>query len=405
MTTWTKTNTTKTITIPVKSGHAPPAGCAGVIPGKPTLTFDAHELALAVAYCAYLNQIPKAREAEHAHSMSAMIDMHVDPASADFALLPSAGKLKDFVGTYLTGVVAAGLSYLFMQAEGYVWFGHFENGHGGNPGAKKSPDFVFEHGLTHELAISESKGTRKKKGQAFARKGYEKQVAPHLGYPIYHGTATRGFCVGSRFGDTLKADLVVHYTEPAPVAPPGGLASAPPVSKPPPYAPSWVQQASFTRSMDLVFGSSRRHSIYFDARFVSEQEIDWDWDWPPEAVNTVNWLDRDWIVHRRASIFRPRDGGPVIEFAINNPQALPVIWADFLLSPIDDLIWAFDKETYDAFRGELDLVRKTPPRFCPPPETFDRLRRRARETGGAVAANGLALLPISVWRATENVIG
>lgn len=396
MTTWTKTNIAKTIAVPVKTGHTPPVNCSGVIPTKTTLSFDAHELALAVAYCAYLDHIPKAQEAEHARSMSAMIDMHIDPKSDDFALLPSAGKLKDFVGTYLTGVVAAGLSYLFMQAEGYVWFGHFEKGNGGNPGATKSPDFVFEHGVTHELAISESKGTRKKKGQAFARKGYERQVAPHLGYPIYHGTATRGFCVGSRFGDTLKADLVVHYTKPAPVAPAGGSGNATPTAQVPRGQPSQVQQRSFARSMELVFGSWRR-SAYIDEGFASDLDVD---GWFPRDVATVDWLDREWIVHRKADVFRLSDDR-TIGFAVS-PQSFPWFLAEFILSPVDDLVWAFDKETYDAFRGEVALDRPTRFRFCPPPETFALLRQRARETGGAVAANGLALMPISFWRAMRS---
>ena len=72
-----------------------------------------------------------------------LVEQHVDDFGDDFAILASARSLKDFVKSYFVGTVAAGLAYLVMINEGYVWADHFENIGGGNPTHARKPDFAF----------------------------------------------------------------------------------------------------------------------------------------------------------------------------------------------------------------------------------------------------------------------
>ncbi len=174
MPSWIRAKTSKMVMVGPTVGRSPPALCSGVTPVTTNISFTPYELGRAIAFCAFRHSIPKRHEPAHVRAMTALLDLHVEPMAPAFALESSAKTLKDFVSTYLAGVVATGLAYLFMEVEGYAWCGHFENASGGNPSAKKSPDFVFEHQKTRATALMESKGRLKAGGKAFATQGYDR---------------------------------------------------------------------------------------------------------------------------------------------------------------------------------------------------------------------------------------
>lgn len=127
----------------------------------------------------------------------------------------SDGAVLGAVKSYFAGTVAAGIAYLAMIEEGYVWSDHFENLGGGQPGVRKSPDFVFA-GLTNGVALMESKGTRASGSTAFdgtLDRGYKKQVEPHLGYVVNGKGATHGYCIGAYLRSTSQAQLRIHHTQ------------------------------------------------------------------------------------------------------------------------------------------------------------------------------------------------
>lgn len=99
--------------------------------------------------------------------IQALVEQHVDYTSSDFAILKSADQFKDYVKSYFSGTIAAGLAYLAMIADGYVWADHFESIGGGNAYASQSPDFVFCHGAQGSTALVESKGTRSANSATF----------------------------------------------------------------------------------------------------------------------------------------------------------------------------------------------------------------------------------------------
>lgn len=401
MPSWSKSRVSKSISVHDTEGHAPSARCSGVKPVTTSFDFTPAELGLAAAFCANRYYIPKRLQAAHIRSMSAMIDLHVDASGPDFALESSAGQLKDFVGSYLTGVIATGLGYLFMEAEGYVWCGHFEDAAGGDPTATRSPDFVFEHGLTHDLALTESKGTRKPGGKSFARLGYKGQVAPHLGYSAFGRTATHGFCIGARLGPSTKADLVVIFTEPA--APPvAGLSTSPLPPQIPPSGPSPVQRASFDRAMELVFGPPGE----IDDGERRTGRVPWKTIRPNAEWTVVEWAGRQWIVSkRRRRVLLDDDwprSAPLATWAMYS-EVYGIVLADTSVPPIDAVRWGFDKAVFAAFQPSDDGgERDGAARYCINPEILATLRVEARSQGGAVLANGLALIPDAAFRRPDR---
>lgn len=160
--------------------------------------------------------------------MATLMEQHVDDSSNDFAILPTADTFKDYAKSYFAGTVAAGISYLAMIRDGYVWSDHFENVSGGSSSTKRTPDYVFA-GTGSGVALMESKGSRSASSSAFDRTiddGYAGQVEPHLGHAVGGATATHGFCIGAYLRSTTKAELRIHYTA-APVAGATGSAGDP----------------------------------------------------------------------------------------------------------------------------------------------------------------------------------
>lgn len=245
----------KNLGISNTQGH--PILQAGLLDRAPTITainFTPLELYGAMARCHYTHLInPHAVSWEVNHMLS-LLEQHVDDVSHPFDLLPSADTMKDFVLNYFIGTVAAGIAYLVMINDGYVWSDHWENLKGGTPGVKKSPDFVFAS-PTVGAALMESKGTRSATTSAFNRTvsdGYVKQVEPHLGTSIGGLTATHGYAIGSHLVSTTQACLNIHHTHvPASV---GGGGT-------PKVAPTVIQRHNYATAFSLAHGPNLGQQI------------------------------------------------------------------------------------------------------------------------------------------------
>ena len=151
-----------------------------------------------------------------------LIEPHVDDINNDFAVLASTDFLKDFVKSYFVGTVAAGLAYLAMTDNGYVWSDHFERVRSQQTRIKK-PDFVFS-GATTGVALMEAQGSRSGSAGAFnttVSDGYTDQVEPHLGSSILGATATHGYCIGAWLQSPKMAELFIHHTDVPAVTRPG----------------------------------------------------------------------------------------------------------------------------------------------------------------------------------------
>ncbi|BEV13208.1 hypothetical protein ATDW_37040 (plasmid) [Asticcacaulis sp. DW145] len=168
----------------------------------------------ATARCSHLHHIDTSLVTPESEMTRALIRQYVDDVSDNFAIDTGGKRFKDFVDNYFTGTVAAGLAYLAMVQENYVWFSHFERLKGGRPRYRKSPDFVFLD-KDFSCALVESKGSRLATSTAFNARveaGYLDQVHPHIGYPIGGIIATHGYCVGSYLSSSTQADLRIHFT-------------------------------------------------------------------------------------------------------------------------------------------------------------------------------------------------
>ena len=162
--------------------QAHPNSMAGVIGRKPsgsTMTFSQLELFGASARCSHLYLINPAIVSPKSQMIAKLIEPHVDDINNDFAVLASTDFLKDFVKSYFVGTVAAGLAYLAMTDNGYVWSDHFERVRSQQTRIKR-PDFVFS-GATTGVALMEAKGSRSGSAGAFnttVSDGYTDQGTP-----------------------------------------------------------------------------------------------------------------------------------------------------------------------------------------------------------------------------------
>jgi hypothetical protein len=191
------------------------AGVAGRTPAVTSITFTPVEFFGAAARCLHTHVINPAVVTPESLLLSALVAPHVDDVSAPFGVLGSADRFKDYARSYFAGTVAAGLAYLQMIADGYVWSDHFENL---ASVAGQTPDFVFARPGHPGVALVESKGTRRASVRGFnriVRAGYTRQVEPHLGSTIGTAAATHGFCLGGWLTSTQQADMLIHYTAPS----------------------------------------------------------------------------------------------------------------------------------------------------------------------------------------------
>lgn len=229
-------------------------GLLGRGPGVAGITFAPLELFGAMARCHYTHLInPHAVTWEVQH-MASLLEQHVDDYTHPFDILSSADTMKDYVKSYFVGTVAAGIAYLVMVNDGYVWSDHWENLAGGAPGVTKSPDFVFSS-PTHGTALMESKGTRSATTSAFnttVSNGYDQQVEPHLGQWIGGAQATHGYSIGAHLTTATQASLNIHHTAVPASAAGGGAAGGSPTS---------VQRQSFATAFTLAHGPSLGQQI------------------------------------------------------------------------------------------------------------------------------------------------
>jgi hypothetical protein len=228
----------------------------GRAPRVTTLNFTPFALFGAMARCHYTHLVNPSLVGWEAAHMQSLLEQHVEDQSPDFAILGSADTMKDYVKAYFAGTVAAGLAYLAMISDGYVWSDHWENiaGSKGAAGVRKSPDFVFAD-PNGAVALMESKGSCAASLADFDRTvtdGYVDQVEKHLGHCVGGAVASHGYCIGSHMTSPVQAALRIHHTDPF-------TASAPTAgpSDPPPD----VQRSSYASAFTLAHGPALRTAI------------------------------------------------------------------------------------------------------------------------------------------------
>ena len=283
------TSKAKDISATKTTGH--PSRNASLIarpPGVTTINFTPAEFFGAAARCCHLNVINPLAVTSESAMIQALIEQYVDDNSADFAILKTADNFKDYMKSYFAGTVAAGLAYLAMIADGYVWSDHFENVGGGNSKVTRTPDFVFARGGQGDAALVESKGTRYATAGRFdatVSKGYRRQIGPHLGYPVGTSTATHGYCIGAHLKSPTKAELNIHYTDLVAGGSPAGPATGPGTN-------SAVQRHNYA----TVFRLAHSEALAQQVRAARIQD-------DPIPFLQFDWLGRRWLTsHLIASL-------------------------------------------------------------------------------------------------------
>jgi hypothetical protein len=361
-------NTQKTISVTSINAHPSLNNAViGQPPGVKTLKFAPAELYAAAARTSHLHYInPSALTPEFA-MMSTLIGQHVDDTSLDFAILATADNQKDFIGTYFTGVVASALAYLALIADGYVWADHFENLGGGNPAKKTKPDFGFAHPYRPGTALLEAKGTRKGKLKKLinsAKKGYSKQIEPHLGHPVGNQTATHGFGVGSYLSSSKKAELTISYTETGPRSASASASTNHALIQRQGLATAFRLAHSEELSVQIRRGEAGRSEIFF-----------WAFDW----------MDRQWLTSWPHELSWIHD--------VFGEQQLRASWRIVTLPHLfSTRLFAIDRDTAEELLEQLSRHRAEAQfTFEPMPEN---IRRFAREANSAIFPDGLAYIPL-----------
>ena len=214
------TSASKDLPITAKLPYRSPLiNVIGRLPVSSSISFDWLEFMVPTAKASHLGYVAPNAAAAEVELMFRLVGPHVDDTVTAFGILATASSLKDYVGAFFTGTVAAGLAVRAMVDEGYVWFAHFE-ALGSTSPAASSPDYAML-GPALGIALLEAKGSAAKDKKTFVgavQKGYSKQVRPHLGHLIGGVTATHGYSVGTwmRFG--TDAEMRIAYTAPKPTA-------------------------------------------------------------------------------------------------------------------------------------------------------------------------------------------
>ena len=403
--------TWSTISKVLKSGpmtshpHSDPK-VVGRTPTGATLSFTPSELFGAAARSSHLHTVNIAIASWESVVMARLIEQYVDDVSPDFAILSKADTLKDYVKSYFAGTVAAGLAYLFMDREGYVWSDHFENVGGGNPKHGRKPDFVFA-GPATGLALMESKGSRSSTIGRFdstVLDGYEGQVEPHLGHTVGGQTAVRGYSVGSWMKPVTGASLRVHHTAP----PPPASRTLTPASVVPVSGQDenlvQIQKHNFATAFGLA------HSPLL-AQAIRGSD--------PESVRVeyvpflrFRWLGSYWVT---GAMVPPAAWGEVA----NLPFTTLIAKDDWpwMQAFSQSHLFAIRQDVAElAMRSFMDEGAESDSRSIPFEVMSEGLRNRARVSdqegrGGAVFADGLAMvrlesgvteLDLAVWRRGDD---
>ena len=370
--TWTAAQ--KSVAITRNTPHAlSRQGVNGRNLGPRTVTFGPGELFGAAARCSHLHYVDPLAVTPESEMVKALVAHHVDDAAGSFSFLPSASRFKDFVATHFTGTVAAGIAYLTMVQDGYVWVDHFENLGGGNTAVTKSPDFVFARDDHSGAALLESKGTRKANSRQFDNRvadGYLDQVEPHLGCAVGNAIASHGFCIGSWMLSGNSAELYVHGTAPTPVA--GQAAGRSPVGA--------IQRGNYATAFGLAHGPALAEQIRSGAGFAEGQ-----------GFLQFEWLDRQWLTS--SIVLRDSEGVFFGRYSTENPPH-PLVWERPFRDPrIPLTTFAIEKNAAEAALRAFSLpaTERIPELHIEP--LGPDIRGRAREEyWGAVFPDGLAVV-------------
>jgi hypothetical protein len=352
------------------------AGVIGRAPATLTMTFSPLELFGAAARCSHLHLVNPAIVTPESLMIARLIEPHVDNSSNDFAILATADLFKDFVKSYFAGTVAAGLAYLAMVTNGYIWSDHFEHVGGGRPTRGKKPDFVFS-GVGTGLALMEAKGSRSGTLRTFDTKvsrGYTDQVEPHLGHLVGGAIARHGYSVGAWLQSTTKAELRIHHTA-APAVPQGsgGGAAGNIVS---------IQRHNFATAFALAHGPTLGNAIR------AGQSI-----YPSIPFLRFSWLGKEWVTGLGLNLRNPR-------------FSEGLWWLEFFLPDEWPRLSPGRKFAIEETRAKIALLRflngdRAGPIDAPeltPMEDDLRLAARRGDDGaerGAVFPDGLALVDLS----------
>jgi hypothetical protein len=342
----------------------------GRSPGVASIAFKPLELFGATAGCLHLHTINPALATPESLVVSSLVEQHVDDTSNDFLVLASADTFKDYAKSYFAGTVAAGIAYLTMVQDGYVWADHFEEqvklgpGHG-NSLSTRTPDFVFTRPYTTDAALMESKRTRSAARAAFnttGEGGYTGQVEPHLGFGIGSTTATHGYCIGASMHSGVNAEVVIHHTYAVPAVP------APP---PPSDSLTSVQQGNYVTAFQLSHSARLRDQVR--AGRLEDNKI---------PFVEIVWIGRSWLTSSQLNWWGGRSFpryanplGPWLTLLPDGPPAFAVekTTAEAVLRALSD------QPPISKLRFDFDLLPS-------------QLSHTAKENGGAVFPDGLAVL-------------
>lgn len=338
----------------------------GRAPNVLAMSFTPQELYGAMARCSHLHSISPDAVTFESEGCRHLISQHVDDLADDFFIMTSAKRLKDFSRTHMVGVVGAGLAYLQMVRDGYVWCDHFENlPLTGLAQTRKSPDFVFNRPGEDDVALTESKathGTSRKAFQATVTRGYHDQVSPYFGMKVGGSLASHGFSIGSWMTSPTRAELLVDHTAVTTAPnPPGDLGN-----------PIAIRRGNYLTVLSLMFGPSIASAARAGTWLISDA-----------GLLTTTWLGRQWLLgfpppylgsrfwageYRELSIYIDWTAWPLLnEFALE----LHVAEAVFRSLSIPD--------SHDELLSGIEVMSED-------------LMARAKEAGGAVFPDGLAVL-------------
>ncbi|MDE1918046.1 MAG: hypothetical protein KGJ57_19285 [Sphingomonadales bacterium] len=354
----------------------------GRVPVSKSIVFDWLEFMLATAKASHLGYVAPHAAAPEVELMFRLVGPHVDDTATAFGVLASASQFKDYVGTFFTGTVAAGLAVRSMVDEGYVWFAHFES-LGSSSSVASSPDYVML-GPMAGVALLEAKGSAAKDEKTFVaavRKGYREQVRPHLGHLVGGVTATHGYSVGTwmRFGKDAEMRIAHTATKPAGAA--ASKASAADLLDMITRRRLLRQNyaGAFTLAYGAELGVAMRTGQAPPIPLVFAR-FEWRGKRWLSSLFSRHWWPREWLeddaffmMLQHGALRLPKFSGPV--FAVENDIGKAALGA-FLNDPDDDV------------SVDIDIA----------PLDIESLRRGGRsgssefDRGGAVLPDGLALI-------------
>ena len=378
------TSQQKDLSATIVQAHTPPPkpGVSGRGPGVTSITFQPLEFFAAAARCSHLHVINPSIVTPESLIISSLVENHVDDTSTDFAILSSADTFKDYIKSYFAGTVAAGLAYLQMVRDGYVWSDHFERFGGGAPGVTRTPDFVFSQPGSADVALVESKGTRSANQTTFdstVDAGYTGQVEPHLGHRVGGLLASHGFCVGGWLTSPTKAELNIHHTDVAIAAGPRGSAWPGGADN---GDPSWIVKR---QSYATVFGLVHSEALARQVR-AGDREIE------PVRFLEFSWLNRRFLTSARPHRLRRMDPWALVYRLWSIGRYRPRLW-----NLIHGVPWPFKFQAFAVERERAEAVLRRvsgvaeAERSDISPIATDVLAQ-ARRQGGALFPDGLATI-------------